>query len=239
MAIYTAVGTTDRVEIPQIVMQGGTWGPLKCSNSIDKIGKKCFERGQHLYLYKERVRILPLGMVDDIITVSKCGHQSVSLNCYLTTQVEMKKLRFHVPDAKGKTKCHQMHVGKPSTFCPELKIHGYKMEKVSQDTYLGDILSVDGSNKVNIKDRAGKGFGIMNDIMHTLETTSFGSQYFRIFKLLRESRFINGTLTNADCWYGLEENSLKELEDIDRLMVRKALNCPFSTPTEAGHLEFT
>ena len=37
VAINTAVGQTDRVNIPLIVMQGGTWGPIKCSNSIDKM----------------------------------------------------------------------------------------------------------------------------------------------------------------------------------------------------------
>ena len=237
VAINTGVGQTDRIEIPRIVMQGGTWGPLKCSNSIDKIGKKCHERGEHLYLYKDRVRILPLGMVDDILAVSRCGHQSVAMNTYLTSQIEMKKLRFHVPDQNGKTKCHQMHVGKPSIFCPELKIHGFLMEKVHKDTYLGDILSFDGSNTLNIKDRVGKGIGIMSDILNTLESVSFGVHYFRIFKMFREAQFINGTLTNADIWYGLNRNSLKELEDLDRLMIRKVLKCPFSTPSEAGHLE--
>ena len=237
VAINTSVGQTERVEIPRIVMQGGTWGPLKCSNTIDKIGEKCYERGEHLYLYKDRVRILPLGMVDDILAVSRCGHESVALNTYLTTQIEMKKLRFHVPDAKGKTKCHQFHVGKPSTLCPELLIHGYPMEKVNQDTYLGDIISFDASNSLNIKDRVGKGVGIMSDILNDLESVSFGFDYFRIFKIFREARFINGTLTNADIWYGLDSNSLKELEDLDRLMIRKVLKCPFSTPTEAGHLE--
>ena len=83
VAINTSVGQTNRVEIPRIVMQGGTWGPLKCSNTIDKIGGKCYERGEHLYLYKDRVRILPLGMVDDILAVSRCGHESVALNTYL------------------------------------------------------------------------------------------------------------------------------------------------------------
>ena len=33
-----AVGQTERVNIKKIVMQGGKWGPLKCSNSMDKIG---------------------------------------------------------------------------------------------------------------------------------------------------------------------------------------------------------
>ena len=159
VAINTGVGQTSRVDIPSIVMQGGTWGPIKCSNSIDKIGKKCFERGEHLYLYKERVRVLPLGMVDDIIAVSRCGHSSVAMNTYLTTHIELKKLRFHVPDQFGKTKCHQMHVGKASTLCPDLYIHGQKMESVLNDSYLGDILSSDGKLSLTIKDRLGKEWG--------------------------------------------------------------------------------
>ena len=237
VAVNTAVGQTDRVNIPQIVMQCGTWGPLQCSNTIDSIGRLCYDRGQHLYLYKNRVNVLPLGMVDDLIGVSRCGHQSVELNTYITTHIELKKLQFHVPDEKGKTKCHHIHVGKPSICCPQLKIHGYNMEKVNQDTYLGDILSFDGRNKVNISDRVCKGRGIMNTIMNILETVSFGYHYFRIFTLLRESMFVNGTLTNADVWYGLEPNDLKELDNLDREMIRKVLQCPFSTPVEAGHLE--
>ena len=231
------MGQTDRVDIPQILMQGGTWGPIQCSKTIDRIGRLCYERGQHLYLYKNRVNVLPLGMVDDLIGVSTCGHQSVELNTYITTHIELKKLRFHVPDEKGKTKCHHIHVGKPSICCPQLKIHGHNMERVKQDTYLGDILSYDGKNKVNISDRVCKGRGIMNKILNILETVSFGYHYFRIFTLLRESMFVNGTLTNADVWYGLEPNDLKELENLDREMIRKVLQCPFSTPVEAGHLE--
>ena len=38
-AINTAVGQTDRVNIPEITAQGGTWGPMLCSNSIDTGGK--------------------------------------------------------------------------------------------------------------------------------------------------------------------------------------------------------
>ena len=77
----------------------------------------------------------------------------------------------------------------------------------------------------------------MTEIMNNLETVSFGVAYFKIFKLLRESMFVNGTLTNADIWYGMDGNTLKELEDLDRSMIRKAFNCPISTPKEAGHLE--
>ena len=40
VAVNTPVGLTKRVNIPKIVTQGGTFGPIECSNSIDKIGKK-------------------------------------------------------------------------------------------------------------------------------------------------------------------------------------------------------
>ena len=50
VAVNTSVGQTERVNIQNVVMQGGTFGPLMCSNSIDTIGKKCYNRGENLYL---------------------------------------------------------------------------------------------------------------------------------------------------------------------------------------------
>ena len=48
----TAIGQTERENMPNIVQQGGTWGPLLCSNSIDTLGRKCQDRGENYYLYK-------------------------------------------------------------------------------------------------------------------------------------------------------------------------------------------
>ena len=237
VAINTAVGQTERVHLPRIVMQGGTWGPIKCSNSIDKIGKTCQNTGSNYYLYKNRTRIFPLGMVDDLLSVSACGHQSVAMNSYLTTQCELKKLSFHIPDENGKTKCHQMHIGRKLPVCPELKIHGHKMEKVTEDKYLGDILSSTGSNTPNLRARIARGIGKINEIISILETISFGHQYFRIVVLLREALFLNSILTNVEVWYGLKSCEISELEDLDRNLLRRAFKCPITTPKEACHLE--
>ena len=62
-------------------------------------------------MYKKTARILPLAFVDDLNGISKCGNESLALNVFLTTQIELKKLKFHVPDKSGKTKCHKMHIG--------------------------------------------------------------------------------------------------------------------------------
>ena len=83
VAVKTPVGLTERVVIEKIVTQGGTFGPIECSNSIDKIGQKCFNRGEHFFNCKKIVRVLPLSMVDDILTISKCGNDSLALNTVL------------------------------------------------------------------------------------------------------------------------------------------------------------
>ena len=58
VAINTALGQTERVNMPEIVMQGGKWGPLKCSNTMDKIGQKCQKGGKHLCKYNDMVGII-------------------------------------------------------------------------------------------------------------------------------------------------------------------------------------
>ena len=88
IAVNTAVGQTERVNLKNIVMQGGKWGPLKCSNTMDKIGeKKCVNKGRHLYTYKERVKIMPLAMVDDLLAVAKCGADSKNVNIFISTEI--------------------------------------------------------------------------------------------------------------------------------------------------------
>lgn len=238
VAVKTAVGLTDRINIPAIVQQGGTWGPLLCSNSVDSIGKKCKARGEHIYLYKNISRVLPLAFIDDLQGVAKCGIQSLALNTFLTTQIELKKLRFHVADKQtGKSKCYKMHVGKNNSFCPNLKVHGTHMQEVTEVTYLGDILSADGKNSKNISERISKGLGIISQIFNLLDNISFGSHLFEIAVLLRNSMLINGILTNAEIWYNLSRNEINEFEKLDKLFFCKLFEVPKSTPYEAFYLE--
>ena len=118
VAVNTAVGQTERVDIHKVVTQGGTWGSLLCSNHIDTIGRRCSDTGEYMYKYKGHVEVMPLAMVDDLLGIAACGHESVALNTFLNTQIELKKLRFHTPDKQGKSKCNVIHVGKNSGICP-------------------------------------------------------------------------------------------------------------------------
>ena len=53
VAINTAMGQTDRVEVDRIVTQGGTWGSLLCSNHIDTLGRSSRNTGKHMYTRNE------------------------------------------------------------------------------------------------------------------------------------------------------------------------------------------
>ena len=237
VAVNTAVGITERVNIENIVQQGGTWGPVLCSNSIDTLGKKCRDQGIHNYRYKSISEVLIFAMCDDLNGVAKCGMDSIALNTFITTQIEMKKLKFHIPDKNGKSKCHKIHIGKDHDMCSVLQVHGTVMESVSFDTYLGDVISADGKNTRNIKKRVSRGIGISTQILNLLRTISLGEYYLEIALLLRESLFLNSVLNNAEIWYSVTKEELKELEDLDRTLLKKILDVPFSTPKEAYYLE--
>ena len=83
-----------------------------------------------MYRYKGKVKIMPLAMIDDLLGINECGEKSLELNRMINAKIEAKKLRFHTPDEKGKSKCHIIHVGKKKD-CLELKVHGFRIFKKS------------------------------------------------------------------------------------------------------------
>ena len=127
------------------------------------------------------------------------NQESLALNSFINTQIEMKKLKFHTPDENGKTKCRKMHIGGNHERCQSLSVHGTEMMEFTEDTYLGDIISNDGKNSKNIKSRVAKGLGIITQISSLLESVYVGEHFFSIAMLHRESMFLNGILTNIEC----------------------------------------
>ena len=88
-----------------------------------------------------------------------------------------------------------------------------------------------------MKDRVGKGVGIISQIISILETVTFGMYYFEIAMTLRESMFLSGILTYSDIWYNLKDSEIEELEELDRMLLRKIFKTKVSCPKEALFLE--
>ena len=161
VAVNTPVGQTERVIMNNIIMQGSTPAPLQCSNSVDLLGKLSYQRHEYLYKYKNSVNLSVLGATDDLLGAAVCGKKSLDLNIFVTTQIELKQLKFHTPDKNGKSKCHVMHIGRSDVPCQKLKVHGQAMTFVDSEMYLGDKINRFGKNGPNIEMRVSKGIGLV------------------------------------------------------------------------------
>ena len=209
-------------------MQGENLAPLECSVQVDMIGKECLKEKKNLYFYRNSVEIPPLSMVDDLLSLSKCGLESVRTNAFINAKSNMKRFQF------GESKCHKIHVGKKNTNCPSLWIDKWKVkpvDKVNIDVpsiedvydgvhniddednqrYLGDIIGNDGKNDLNIKARVSKGIGIIKQISSILSDICFGNNYFKVAKILRESLFLNSILLNIEVSYNVTQRNINEL----------------------------
>ena len=104
MAVKTPSGLTDRQVITNSVLQGDTWGSLMASVQVDNIGQECIAGG-HYYLYKGKLPVGFLGMVDDIVGVSEAGKDATKMNSFINLKTAEKSLRF------GASKCKSMIIG--------------------------------------------------------------------------------------------------------------------------------
>ena len=173
ISIKTPVGNTDIQQIKNIIMQGETLSSILCTNTMDRMSSDC-----HLedYKYKNIVEIPKLGFVDDLVDIKKCGQQTREMNSYTNEEMNRRKLQL-APD-----KCKRMHIGKKQK-CEDLHIDNWVIEKtekeaiiqlndvhrgkvpistVSHQLYLGEVVSVDGTNKLNLDKRTSRGQGIHN-----------------------------------------------------------------------------
>ena len=168
----------------------------------------------------------------------------------------MKKLQF------GASKCVKMHVGKTcnKSLCADLHVDSWKLNVVTdEDTghtyqsevfagqermlqkteqvYLGDVVSVDGRQDKNIINRKNKSVGIINQIMDILNSTYFGKYHFEVAMVLRTSLLLSSTLLNSEAWINLSNQNIRNLEQIDEILLSRILDCEGNTSNAMKYLE--
>ena len=229
VAVKTASGTTRRTSISEVVMQGTVWGSLMCTSTMDKLGKIAYSKPETLYKYKG-VPIPPLGMVDDVISVSSVENTQ-EINKIINTFIESKKLKL------SEKKCSRIHVGKNHEQCPEIKVHDHIMKEAEAETYLGDIVDKNGNIKATIENRKKRGQGAVSEIMSILSEIPFGKFKTEVALKLRESMLLNGMLFNSEAWHGLTSANVAALEAVDQQLLRSILNAHSKTTKEFLYLE--
>ena len=255
VAVKTPVGLTKRQDILKVVAQGEVISPLKCTISVDAIAEAQVENlADHLYHYKDRVPIPPLGMVDDQISVSNCGLDSILAISHLNAQTNLKRLQF------GAQKCHKLHIGRNCGICPDMEIDTWNLEKSSDNItsvvelvdaegqkhileevitakYLGDIIQADGKNDRNIQERKIRGLAASRQIEELLDDLCLGDYHFEAANILRSSLLLSSLLSNCEAWYHITKKEITELESVDETLLRKIFSAHSKTPIETLYLE--
>ena len=256
VAVMTPNGLSRRETFEDIVMQGDVLAPLISSLQVDTMGKECLSENKHIYMFKDSVPVGPLGMVDDLLTISECGFKTNLVNQFINVKTGTKRLQF------GASKCIQMHIGKTKSehLCKDLFVGGWevevatdpvtgvctqedvfigdqKMECKSEQLYLGDLLSADGTHTKNVQLRSNKGIGIINQIMQILETTYFGKYHFEVAMVLRDSLFLSSVLLNSEAWVNYTDKDIRILEKCDEILLSKVLEYEANTSNAIKYLD--
>ena len=77
------------------------------------------------------------------------------------------------------------------------------LRRVSEKKYLGEIISKDGKNKQNIKDKTNKALGNKNKILSGLNERPYGKYTFQAEKLMRSGMLIGSLLNNSETWINI------------------------------------
>ena len=100
MCVETQFGRSDRVELKKVVMQGSVPGGLICSNQLSKLCNRMYKEG-NVYMYRKKVPVPPLAMVDDIASIALCNSvDGLTNNVKTDSFVQRKKLESQVGEGK-------------------------------------------------------------------------------------------------------------------------------------------
>ena len=88
---------TSEICLHNLILQGSVLGPIKCTVQQDTLGKEVLSENSYLYnLYKYNgiVDIPPLNMMDDCLSITECGNDTLMMNAIINAKIETKKLRL-------------------------------------------------------------------------------------------------------------------------------------------------
>ena len=99
--------------------------------------------------------ILVLGVVNDVMSVTKCSNTAVTNTATINAFMELNRLKL------ATKKCAQIHIEKKHNKFPVARVHNEKMQSAKTRKYLGDIISEVGTYDETVRARTLKGYSYL------------------------------------------------------------------------------
>ena len=104
-----------------------------------------------------------------------------------------------------------------------------KIQEVTEFKYLGNIITSEGTNMMDLQGKYNRGIGTINKIDTILETIYFGDFHFEVGKNMIESMLLGTILNNIEVAYNLTMVEIEKLERCHEISIRKLLSLPSKT----------
>ena len=222
--IKTRYGITEEINMDIGGRQGSRLTGRMFAKMMDLLAEEILLSGEGVNLDEDFI-IGILLWVDDVVSCVE-GHENQEKILERIAEFAVKhKLKW------GQQKCKVMQIGKNKT---ELKwnLGDIKIENCDSYTYLGDVISSDGKNTLNIQSRRNKinisscsiSTIASSDVLHRIETP--------VLLELHEKVNISALITNSESWTLLKCEQ-KEIEKSEIQCLKHLFDLPVRTPTAA------
>ena len=162
--------------------------------------------------------------VDDKITFAEGDKQQQLTLKFADEFAQKHKLVW------GKDKCKTMTIGNSKKDRKEWKLGGEKIGTCQEYKYLGDIISQDGKNTANLKERRNKANVVVRSILTCCSSGVMKKMATQVARYLYETEIITALLYNCETWT-LSNAEKKFLDQIELHAWKKLIGLPNTTPT--------
>ena len=170
------------------------------------------------------VVIQTLIFVDDKISFAEGDQQQQLTLEFADVFAQKHKLEW------GKDKCKTMTIGNSKKEEKEWKLGGEEIGACKEYKYLGDIISQDGKNTTNLKERKNKVNVAVRSILTCCNSGVMKKMAAKVAKYLYETEIVSALLYNSETWT-LSNAEKKFVDQIEVHAWKKLIGLPNTTPT--------
>ena len=222
-------GPCSEIEVERIFVQGSSDAVLMAWNHMDTLNKK--KPG----VWSKRCTIQGIDLdaltyVDDIFEVVKTQYDLILSSARSEVFQNESRLNFKPP------KCKIMVMNQVEEIADE--IGGMTLQQVETHEYLGTIISFDGSRNIEIDHRIAQGKSVSNEIVQVLKMSELSIIRLRYVSTLSNACLDSKVKYGCSVWSELKKCQEKELNGLNVKLVKRVLEVPYSTPSNAIKYEF-
>ena len=223
--VKTKAGLTDVIKREKGGKQGAKLMVPMFSKMMDKLPESMHENAE-LGVPLGKDKIASLAFVDDIVSLAMGYAQQEKTLCAVNEFSIIHQLEW------GENKCKVMEIGNHKEAKTHWNLGDKTIECCSEYKYLGEVISRNGKNTANLKEKMGKFKGSVIESMSCAKNEVMKRIQTSIMLKYHEAVTLPTLLYGCETW-NLNASEMKQLERVELWALKKMFGLPPTTPNAA------